>query len=99
MCVGCVHRVMAEVQTYLSGAAAVKGKAAEPVLLALVNDVSPSTKRLYEYAMSVEKAAAGGAAAGAAAGAGGAVICTCSLLCAVLCCPVLPICCVFIRCA
>ena len=44
---GC-HRVLAEVQTFLSGAATAKGPAAEPAILASIAAVSPSTKQIYD---------------------------------------------------
>jgi hypothetical protein len=56
---------MAEIQTYLSGAAPAKGPSAEPALLALVASVSPSAKQIYEY-QAAERAgtAAGGPPSG-----------------------------------
>ncbi len=60
---------MAELQVFFSGAAPLKGKAAEPALVALVGEVSPSTRKLYELAAA--PAAGGGAGAGAGAGAAG----------------------------
>ncbi len=61
VCVRC--RVLAELQVVFSGAAAAKGKALEPVLLGLVGDISPSTKKLYEHAQAMAASPAAGAGA------------------------------------